>query len=46
MIVNDIKTGPQGRGAVALRIDPGTEAHFRNLRVTPQGQFLSRNIHR
>ena len=35
LIVNDLKTGEQGRGAIALWIDPGTVAHFRNLRVTP-----------
>jgi len=35
LIVNDVKTGEQGRGAIALWIDPGTVAYFRNLRVTP-----------
>ena len=35
LIVNDLKTGEQGRGAIALWIDPGTIAHFRNLRVLP-----------
>ena len=35
LIVNDVKTGEQGRGAIALWIDPGTVAHFRNLRVSP-----------
>jgi hypothetical protein len=34
LIVNDVKTGEQGRGLIALWIDPGTIAHFRNLRVT------------
>lgn len=34
LIVNDVKSGPQAHGAVALWIGPGTEAHFRNLRVT------------
>jgi hypothetical protein len=34
LIVNDLRTGPQGRGAVALWLDIGTVAHFRNLRVT------------
>jgi hypothetical protein len=33
LIVNDLKTGAQGKGAVALWIDRGTVAHFRNLRV-------------
>ena len=35
LIVNDLKTGAQGKGAVALWIDNGTVAHFRNLTVTP-----------
>ena len=35
LIVNDVKTGAQGRGAIALWIDAGTVAHFRNLRVGP-----------
>jgi hypothetical protein len=34
LIVNDLKTGAQARGAVALWINPGTVAHFRNVRVT------------
>jgi hypothetical protein len=33
LIVNDIKTGAQAKGAVALWLDTGTVAHFRNLRV-------------
>lgn len=33
LIVNDVKTGAEGRGAVALWIGPGTIAHFRDLRV-------------
>jgi hypothetical protein len=33
LIVNDVKTGASGRGAVALWIEPGTVAHFRNLTV-------------
>jgi hypothetical protein len=33
LIVNDVKTGAQGRGAIALWIGPGTVAHFRDLRV-------------
>lgn len=46
LVVNDLKSGPHGRGAIALWIDAGTEAHFRNLRVTPAyhldaGQDLS-----
>jgi hypothetical protein len=35
LIVNDVKSGPQGKGAVALWLDAGTVAHFRNLRITP-----------
>lgn len=34
LVVNDLKTGPTARGAVALWIDVDTEAHFRNLTVT------------
>ena len=37
LIVNDVKTGARARGAVALWIDVGTVAHFRNVRVTPRG---------
>ena len=33
LIVNDLKTGASGKGAVALWIGPGTVAHFRNLTV-------------
>ncbi len=36
LIVNDLKSGAEGRGAVALWINPGTVAHFRLLRVQPQ----------
>jgi len=36
LIVNDVKTGPNGKGAVALWIGAGTVAHFRNLIVTPE----------
>ena len=35
LIVNDVKSGARGRGAIALWIDVGTVAHFRNLRVSP-----------
>ena len=35
LVVNGLKTGPDARGAVALWIDLGTSAHFRNLTVTP-----------
>ena len=36
LIVNDVKTGATGSGAIALWINPGTIAHFRNLNVTPR----------
>jgi hypothetical protein len=35
LIVNDLKTGAQGKGAVALWSYHDTIAHFRNLRVAP-----------
>ena len=35
LIVNDVKTGAAARGAIALWLDSGTLAHFRNLTVTP-----------
>ena len=35
LIVNDVKSGATGRGKIALWIDSGTVAHFRNLTVTP-----------
>ena len=35
LVVNDLKTGAQDRGAIALWINPGTVGHFRNLRVSP-----------
>jgi len=35
LIVNDVKSGANGRGAVALWIGPGTIGHFRNVTVTP-----------
>ena len=33
LIVNDLKTGADGKGAIALMGAPTTVAHFRNLRV-------------
>jgi len=36
LIVNDLKTGAAGRGAIALWIDVSTVAHFRNVVVTPE----------
>ena len=35
LIVNDVKTGPNGKGGVALWLGPGTVAHFRDLSVKP-----------
>jgi hypothetical protein len=35
LIVNDLKTGPHGKGGVALWSYHDTVAHFRNLRVEP-----------
>jgi len=34
LVVNDLKTGAEGRGAIALWIGPGTVAHFREVRVS------------
>ena len=31
--VDDLKTGAQGTGAVALWVGPGTVAHFRNVTI-------------
>lgn len=35
LIVNDLKHGASGKGALALWIDPATVAHFANLKMTP-----------
>jgi hypothetical protein len=35
LIVNDLKSGAHSKGGVALWIDQGTVAHFRNLTVQP-----------
>lgn len=35
LIVNDVKSGANGRGGIALWIGPGTIAHLRNLRIVP-----------
>lgn len=35
LVVSDLKSGARGTGGVALFVDIGTIAHFRNLRVTP-----------
>lgn len=36
LIVNDVKTGPGGKGAVALWFEGSTIARFANLKVTPR----------
>jgi hypothetical protein len=41
LIVNDVKSGPHATGAVALWLDPGTVAHFRNLTVEPFARLMS-----
>lgn len=35
LIVNDVKTGPSAKGAVALWIEASTVAYFANLKITP-----------
>ena len=35
LIINDVKSGAKGSGAIALWVGPGTIAHFRNVTVTP-----------
>ena len=35
LIVNDVKSGASAKGAVALWLGPGTDAHFRNLTIRP-----------
>lgn len=37
LIVNDVKSGAEAKGAVALWLEPATVAHFRNVIVTPEG---------
>ena len=34
LVINDVKSGATGSGAIALWVGPGTIAHFRNVRVT------------
>ena len=36
LIVNDLKTGANGSGVIALWSNPGTIAHFRDLRIVRQ----------
>ena len=35
LVVNDVKTGADAKGGVALWLEPGTIAHFRNVVVSP-----------
>jgi hypothetical protein len=35
LVVNDLKTGANVTGGVALWLDIGTDAHFRDLKITP-----------
>jgi hypothetical protein len=35
LIVKDVKSGTNGHGGIALWLEPGTVAHFRNLTVQP-----------
>ena len=35
LIVNDVKSGANAKGGVALWLGPGTVAHFRDLRISP-----------
>lgn len=35
LVINDVKSGAQAKGAVALWVGPGTIAHFRNVVVKP-----------
>ena len=35
LIVNDVKSGPSGKGGVAMWLGIGTVAHFRNLTLKP-----------
>jgi hypothetical protein len=35
LVVNDVKSGANAKGAVALWLGPGTVAHFRNLTIGP-----------
>jgi hypothetical protein len=36
LMVNDVKSGADASGRVALWLEPGTVAHFRNLTVKPR----------
>lgn len=42
LIVNDLKSGPNGRGAIALWLEVSTDAHYRNLVVTPEADATPR----
>ena len=36
LIVNGVKSGADASGGVALWLEPGTVAHFRNLTIEPR----------
>ena len=36
LIVNDLKHGPNGSGAIGLWVDIGTEGFFTDLRITKE----------
>ena len=38
LVVNDVRSGARARGAVALWIDAGTVAHFRDVRITARNR--------
>lgn len=42
LIVNDLKSGPNGRGAIALWLEISTDAYYRNLVVTPEADATPR----
>jgi hypothetical protein len=36
LVINDLKHGPTQAGSIGLWVGSGTEAHFRNLVITPK----------
>jgi hypothetical protein len=42
LLINDVKSGAHAKGAVALWLDTGTVAYFRNLVVIPEGEATRR----
>ena len=45
LVVDDVKSRPDAKGAIALWLDIGTEAFFRDLTVTPNSSGVARNVH-